>query len=248
MMINTIIFDLDGTLINSEHLKAISYAQAAIDLSPGGAITEKDVIEAYKTVVGLSREEIGAALVQRFDLTKPARARLEEFETDEPNQVYINIRLQYYDRMLADEELLRNHKWPHTISLLGTARDTCEFVGLATMSHRPHADRVLDVLEIRKMFDFIATIEDVATGKPEPDIFLLVADALGVLPETCLVIEDSPAGVQAALRAGMSVVATSTAYTKAALHASGLLPKDRIIDQPEMLASVAAEIVNRSRR
>ena len=61
-MIEAVIFDLDGTLVQTEKLKAISYARAVTDLCPHD-VEEKQVIEAFREVVGLPRREVAQALV-----------------------------------------------------------------------------------------------------------------------------------------------------------------------------------------
>jgi beta-phosphoglucomutase-like phosphatase (HAD superfamily) len=100
---------------------------------------------------------------------------------------------------------------------------------------------VLDALELRGQFDFVATRDDVTNGKPDPEIYELVATELGSDPAECLVIEDSPAGVKAALAAGMWCVAVSTPFTLKPLHDSGLLEDRWIVDDPaELLRTVEA--------
>ena len=61
--------------------------------------------------------------------------------------------------------------------------------------------------------------EDVARGKPDPDVYLKAAAALGVDPADCIVIEDAPAGVQAARAAGMAVIAVTTTHSREELPA-----------------------------
>jgi len=56
---------------------------------------------------------------------------------------------------------------------------------------------------MRELFSVVVCQEDVKRGKPEPEMFLLAADRLGVAPERCLVVEDSPLGIEGAHRAGM---------------------------------------------
>lgn len=66
-MIRAMIFDLDGTLVQTEKLKALSYARAAVKLCPH-ELNEEEVVEAFKEVVGLSRREVASALVEKFGL------------------------------------------------------------------------------------------------------------------------------------------------------------------------------------
>lgn len=109
-MIRAMIFDLDGTLVQTEKLKALSYAKAAVDLSPD-EITEELVVEAFKDVVGLSRREVAQSLVERFHLEGASRARMAEFGVTTPWQAYVQIRLNYYEDMLTDPQLLYKHQW-----------------------------------------------------------------------------------------------------------------------------------------
>lgn len=70
-MIRAMVFDLDGTLVQTERLKAASYARAAAELC-GEAIGEEDVIEAFKDVLGRSPREVAVALTERFGLEEAA--------------------------------------------------------------------------------------------------------------------------------------------------------------------------------
>ncbi len=242
-MIEAVIFDLDGTLVQTERLKAISYARAAVELCPN-TLQEKQVIEAFKDVVGLSRREVVLTLMERFGLERRARERMEEFGASAPWQVYIQLRLKIYEEMLANPDIIRNNQWPHNIALLHQAHDWGCKTGLATMSYCPQVTRVLQILELTNAFDFVASRDDVDHGKPNPEIYQLVALELGVLPQKCLVIEDSPSGVKAALAADMKVVAVSTPFTREGLrHVDGLQSK-WIVDDSEKLMSVVKEVFN----
>ena len=107
----------------------------------------------------------------------------------------------------------------------------------------PGAAGVRD-FDLSDTFDFVASRDDVERGKPDPEIYLLVADELGVAPGECLVIEDSPAGVQAALAAGMQVVAVSTPFTWRRLHESETLDARWIVDDPATLVDVIQQKFN----
>ncbi len=133
-MIRCMIFDLDGTLVQTEKLKALSYARAVKELCPN-EIGETQVLEAFKQVVGLSRLEVALALIERFGLEEAARARMAEFGVNTPWQAFVQVRLKHYEAMLADPETLRKSVWPHNLALLNEARRANCKVGLATMSY-----------------------------------------------------------------------------------------------------------------
>ncbi len=236
-MIRAIVFDLDGTLVQTERLKAISYARAAVELCPK-SITEDEVVEAYKSVVGRSRQEVAQALVERFGLEEVARRRMTEFAVSAPWQAFVRIRLQIYDKMLADPDLIQSKQWPHNVALLHAARRGACKTALATMSHCDQVTWILKVLNLTEAFDFVAARDDVERGKPDPEIYRLVARELGVSPDQCLVIEDSPSGVQAALSAGMACIAVTTPFTRDAVHAAKLLDPQWIVDEPDRLPAV----------
>jgi HAD superfamily hydrolase (TIGR01509 family) len=240
-MIKAMIFDLDGTLVQTEKLKALSYARAAVELCPV-EISEEQVVEAFKDVVGLSRREVAAQLVSRFGLEETARARMGEFGVHTPWQAFVQVRLLHYQKMIADPEVLQKNRWPHNMALLEEARRTNCKVGLATMSHCDQVRRVLEILALKDAFGFVATRDDVERGKPDPEIYLLVAGELGVSPPDCLVIEDSPSGVQAAVSAGMWCIAVGTPFTSERLHQSGILDERWIVDEPDRLPDVVQQM------
>ena len=69
--------------------------------------------------------------------------------------------------------------------------------------------RTLQTIGVSDLFPVVVTVEDVAHGKPAPDLFLLAAERMGVAPADCLVFEDSLLGITAAERAGMGAVLVS---------------------------------------
>ena len=83
-------------------------------------------------------------------------------------------------------------------------------MAIATGGSRMVIEKTLQIVGISDWFDEVVTADDVAEGKPAPDIFLKAAKLLGVPAHKCLALEDAPAGILAAQRAGMQVIAIPT--------------------------------------
>jgi beta-phosphoglucomutase len=115
-VIRAFIFDLDGTLVETEELKGLSYARAALELRPD--LSEEEVLEAFKDLVGLLRQEVAVGLMRRFALEEAAHDRMAEFGVGTPWQAFVRIRLGIYEELLADPELVLEHRYPHNIAQL----------------------------------------------------------------------------------------------------------------------------------
>lgn len=115
---------------------------------------------------------------------------------------------------------------PGVRALIGRLKELGAPMAVASSSLRSWIDATLSSLDISESFDVVVSGEDIANGKPSPEIYLKTADLLAVSPSDCLAIEDAPNGVQSAKAAGMSVIAVRTPYTE---HLS-LGPADLIVN------------------
>jgi len=129
-----------------------------------------------------------------------------------------SIRLSVYSKIVSDPKVIRENRWPHTVALLGFIRRAGCRIGLATMSPRLTAERILRILRVYSVFWVLVTAEDVKKGKPDPEVYLVAAAKLDVAPPECLVLEDSVNGVEAAIAAGAHVIAIATPFTECALR------------------------------
>ncbi|HKX17069.1 MAG TPA: HAD family phosphatase [bacterium] len=238
-MIHAFVFDLDGTLAETERLKALSYAAAARELRPD--LTDEQVVDAFREFVGQTRDDMARNLTTRLGLDEAARARMAEFGVTQPWQVLSAMRVRRYQAMLAEPEILRRERYPHNIDLLHWARDQGYRTALCSMSHRDEVQKVLAALDLSECFDTIASVDDVAHPKPDPEIDLLVARRLGLAPAECLVIEDSPPGVGAAIAAGMPAIAVTTQLTREKFRDGALLDRRWVVDDPTRLMAVVRE-------
>lgn len=103
---------------------------------------------------------------------------------------------------------------PGVMDVLNDARTLGLKAAVASSSPRDWLDRWLGKHCILDRFDTLCARHDVERVKPEPDLFLLAAERLGVSPESCVVFEDSPNGIRAARRAGMRCVAVPNGLTR----------------------------------
>ena len=248
MVISAIMFDLDGTLIQSEKLKALSYA-IAVQRLKGLAQPDDRAIEAYREIVGAARDAASRHITESLGLDSDLRPLMAEHGASEPWEVLTAMRTEIYDDMVADPQVIRDNQWPHAIGLLRTAKDHGCRTALATMSYREEALHVLRSLDIEGSLDEVLTREDVENPKPDPEIYLLAAQKLQVQPQDCLVLEDSPSGVRAGVAAGMNVIAVATPFTVAGLHSSQVLEHAWMVHEPEKLLDVVRDrIAEHNRR
>lgn len=84
---------------------------------------------------------------------------------------------------------------------------------LASSAPRANLEAITSALDLADFFSAIASAEDVERGKPDPQVFLVAASKLRVAPENCIVIEDAPAGTEAARRAGMRSIGVLSSHT-----------------------------------
>lgn len=242
-MIKALFFDLDGTLVQTEKVKALSYARAAVELAPSH-LSENEVMNVYKTVVGLTRNEVAKKLITELKIEKTAFQLTKKMGVAEGWQAFLQLRLQYYEKMINEPNLVHAYACPFNIGLLRWSRKNGYRTGLATMSYRNQTQKILDILNLSTLFNSIATRDDVRNGKPDPEIYLLLAMVQGLNPEDCLVIEDSPVGIQAALNADMNCIAVTNELTKKSVHDSMLLNPDYIVDDLEKLQATVESFIH----
>jgi beta-phosphoglucomutase len=241
----SVIFDLDGTLVQTETLKAESYARTAAELRPG-VVDESAVIAAFDTCIGRPRDEVAQTLLDRFALADAAARFERDLGVATPREAFVALRMKHYQAMIADHDLLKRLEFPYATALLRRLKSEGYRTALTTVSHAAQATVVLDVLGLRDQFDVVVTIDDVTHGKPDPEIYLAAARRLAVPPAWCLAIEDSLPGVQAAIAAGMTCVASTNELTRASVHAAPPSPRVHIVDDPTRLDSVVRAVLSTS--
>lgn len=180
-MTRAVLWDLDGTLVDSEELHWQSW-QHAMGLE-GRPVT----FEQFKASFGqrnetILRDWLGAAATPR-DIDRVANAKEVEY------------------RRLAGEHGLT--PLPGAAEWLVRLHEAGWKQAIASSAPRPNIDAVLDVVDMGRYLQAVVSADEVGRGKPDPALFLETARRIGVLSPYCIVVEDAPAGVEAARRAGM---------------------------------------------
>lgn len=188
---DAVLFDLDGTLIDSEPIgvRALDMFLARYGYTaPPGFI---------QRLVGRRAYDNALVMIEEFDLPLTVEALINE------------------ERQLVADLVERNvERLPGATQLLHTLRERNIPIAVATSSLRSYLTMVLRKFGWSELFDATVTGEEVAHGKPAPDIFLRAAELLRVPPTRCLVLEDAPHGVAAGVAAGATVIAIPNSVTR----------------------------------
>ena len=206
--IRAVVFDLDGLMFDTEAL----FFRVSSDMleSRGKSFTP----ELMRAMIGRRSAEAGHVLKTMTGLDEPVEVLLAE------------VRGRFYAEV--DTAV---HPTPGLFTLLDRLRQERLPLAVATSSRRAYAERLLTQHRLRDRFEFVLGSEDVSRGKPDPEIYTLAIERLGVPAASVLVLEDSPAGVAAGLEAGALVVAVPHEHSPAAgLGAADLLV--RRLDDP----------------
>jgi HAD superfamily hydrolase (TIGR01509 family) len=187
-MVKAVIFDLDGTLVDTKSAVVKSFQRVLREV---GCVVSDDFLErrigigTKKTIIAAFRECNIRFNVLMLDTVSKEKIRIQR----ELTKI-----VSLFDGVI---ELLD--------ALYGRAR-----IALATMSNRKVVDKILSEKGIETYFDVVVTGDEVSNTKPDPEVFLLSARKMEIKSEDCVVIEDSVFGVKAAKEANMKCIAVSS--------------------------------------
>ena len=179
-----VIFDVDGTLLDTERIYMQAWKDAAAEL--GYEITDELLRKTrainVKEAARIFESEIGNGF--SYDKTRVVRVRIAE------------------EIIQRESPILK----PGVTELLGFLQEKRIRLSVASSTHLKGTKEHLSESGILEPFEVVVGGDMVTKGKPNPDIFLKAAELLHLAPEECLVVEDSPAGIRAAHAAGMKAV------------------------------------------
>jgi HAD superfamily hydrolase (TIGR01509 family) len=203
---DAVVFDLDGVLVDSEQVWDAVRENLARER--GGRWHDG----AQRDMMGMSSPEWSRYMHERIGLAE---------SPEEINRIVV-------ERML--ERYAAGPPWlPGAIEAVRRLASVF-LLGLASSSNRELIDRVLDAGGIAACFRATCSSEEVAAGKPAPDVYLEVARRLGVEPQACTAVEDSHNGIRSAKAAGMRCVALPNAHFP---------PGDAVAEADAVVASLA---------
>lgn len=183
-MFEAVVFDLDGVLVESEEDWERARRDLVADLA-GGIWSEEDQL----SVLGTNLRQCAAIINARHATGLP---------DEEVGRRLVSRRMELYGERLVE--------LPGAVETVRALSATYP-VGIASSSPPEIIRFVVDRLGIADSFSAIASSDEVAHGKPEPDVYLLACGRLGVDPTMSVAFEDSGPGIRSAAGAGMRVVA-----------------------------------------
>ncbi|HZI20095.1 MAG TPA: HAD family phosphatase [Pyrinomonadaceae bacterium] len=204
-----VLWDVDGTLVDSSEYHWLSWREAL-------------AAESFP----LTREQFAATFGQRND-----EILRGYFGAEYPEREVARVggaKEEIYRRLVRERgiELL-----PGVRRWLDRLRRDGWLQALASSAPRANLEAITAALGVADYFSAVASAEDVTRGKPDPQVFLAAASRLGVEPSACVVVEDAPAGTEAARRAGMRSIGL--------LSSHGALTADVVVGSLEELPDSA---------
>ena len=185
-MIKAIIFDMDGVLVDSEPFH-VEIEKRQFELNHL-SISEEE----HHQFMGVATDVMLREIAKRHLLTLPVETLIEQNKLNT---------IQYFT------ELKEIQAMPGLIDLLEILIRKNIPMAVASSSFPEIIEIILMRTGLRKYFQAVVSSQEAGKSKPEPDVFLLAAQRLGIKPEDCLVIEDSDNGIRAAKAAGMRCIA-----------------------------------------
>jgi beta-phosphoglucomutase family hydrolase len=183
------LFDLNGTMIDDMHYHIKAWHRILNDL--GARLSLQEV-----------KEECYGKNHEMLERIFPGR-----FSTEEKNRMSLQKEQQYQEQFRPNLKLIEGLH-----DFLAKALDAGIKTAIGSAAILFNVDFVLDGLDIRRYIDAIISADDVEQSKPHPETFLKCAEELSVAPEHCLIFEDAPKGVEAALNAGMDCMVITTMH------------------------------------
>jgi HAD superfamily hydrolase (TIGR01509 family) len=185
-MIKAIIFDMDGVLVDSEpfHVE-IEKRQFKLNHL---VVSEEE----HCQYMGVASDVMWSEIARRHSLAVPVKNLIEQNRAES---------IRYFS------ELKEIPVMPGLVDLLKKLRQKSYHLAVASSSFPEVIEVILEKTNLRKYFQVVVSSQEAGKSKPEPDVFLLAVNNIGINPEECLVIEDSANGIKAAHAAGMSCIA-----------------------------------------
>jgi len=199
MNVQAVLWDLDGVLVDTRSFHLEAWRQLAGELG----IPYDETY--FQRTFGLRNDAILGGVL-------PGRSPDELLELGQRKEAIFRSLVRGHARPL-----------PGVDTLVRRLHDASRRQAIVSSTPRENIGLILQSAGLTGYFDTVVGEEDVAQGKPDPEVLLIAARRLGVARETCVVIEDAPAGIEAALRAGMRSIAVTTTRPAGDLRSADLV-------------------------
>jgi HAD superfamily hydrolase (TIGR01509 family) len=197
-MLKAILFDLDGTLVNSDPLHYLTWAK---------------VLEIYQFNIDHRFYQTRISGRTNADIV----AYLFPELSDEDIVIMVDLKELKFRELAIDLQPL-----PGLIEFLDWVNQQGFKTGLVTNAPRENTDFILEILNLSDYFDSVVLSDEIGIGKPDPAPYQYCLDQLNILPEEAITFEDSPSGIRSAIAAGIKTIGVASTHDPNSLKDLGV--------------------------
>lgn len=190
-MIKAVIFDLDGVIVSTDEYHYLAWKKLA---DREGIFFSKEINHRLRGVSRMASLDI---------ILENSKKHYTDEQKQEMTGFKNNIYLRYLDQLTPDSML------PNALDIIYYLKDKGIKVAIGSSSR--NTKKILEQLQIKDLFNAIADGTDITRSKPNPEVFLVACERLGILCDECAVVEDAVSGIEAAKAACMTAIAINDA-------------------------------------
>jgi len=217
-MISTVIFDMNGVIVDDEHLHELAFHHICLEFNI--TLSHKDYID---LCMGRTDKEGFEMIIDKFSINHNI------------DDLIIKKSKKYLDLIQGYIKV-----YPNILTVIRNLSKDFK-LALNSSSDRNEINMILSTLKIQHFFATIVSANDIENGKPHPEPYLTTAKRLNENPENCLVIEDTKNGVLSAKTAGMKCVAITTTCSRDHLINADIIIEDFLQLTNEFITKVVAD-------
>ena len=229
-----IIFDLDGTLLNTEKLKFLTYHD---ELKNNIGIKSEKLTalkNLYISLVGSPDIDVAKKIFETFEIQNISNNPI--YSSTKPWEKFYEIIMHRYYLSHGSEESLKQNTFSQALNILREYKTLGKKIAIATSSTKKEALRIIKIINLKDKFDLLITKDEIKYPKPNPEIYIKTIKTLKIKnPNSVVCIEDSLIGLKAVISAKIPYIAVPNEFTEHLVRNSQIISSKWIVSSNENL-------------